>query len=851
MSDTEPAGSNSSTMSPTPLATSVAAGTHQFALGTSNVVVTAGNGSPVNIYTGEQIEPSAERVRFGPWRRKSKSITKGLEKHVDLVNQRLENYGFAVVRTRLSTIAEDIFEIAIGTGSVERVQEAVLSRTGGRYELAFETLLDRLDQLEDDCFVIVDLHAATSAAQVEILHRIRAETSQLTSALRRQSVRLVLASPPLSDISSKDRFLVSLTYAEEEELLVLRAADVEDGQNGALLVSALRAQLPVFWGDETDRLRSLDEAIRAGTIAARIRQYAERLGQVKEETENYRSKMLKLIEFSPDALESYAPAAKPATGSARSVLTERALFLLTTFEELDASEFDALMTTLLAGVTVTETQYHLPQQPASDGTEVRTSPAMRVDERVDLSSVYRANPDAILALLDVQCRESGELSFEPAFKAGVAREVLRTRKPVLLNKLLIEETVDRAMLFDLPLRLAEQLADRYAEFATGLAYSRQQAFIERWIDRSIHHFISDRIPSFQLPQSGDVPEVKLLLEAINEHVSREYARELCGIYTERAALLLTKLLSDAKTKDLVEFALERLMEEGRDAPGKHELILMFIRELRSQKEFQALRWLKRLLSEGDAEAKRNSLNYLANLIEWGTQTERTAVLEELWAWKPSERVDNLNNRSAALLAPYVTMHRAFARTKERDHGQVDQVPPLFDLQNENGLFPDHEAWTSLLRSDVRGDWTIIGVDIFRQLVEARWGAPWEAISSATAADQSRRSPGTASRARNDELMFVGVLTEAIAVLLKNPDGAPDPRRRTVEQAVRTLAGTLARDSLSELHDTAYAVAKVLGRSPSSTQASRRGRCANFLGDIFYLLHRDGPRTSAAASVRGE
>jgi hypothetical protein len=264
----------------------------------------------------------------------------------------------------------------------------------------------------------------------------------------------------------KDRFLVSLNYAEEEELLVARAADSGVGQTGHLLVSALRTQISLsFWGDETERLRSLDEAVRTGSIAERIMQYAERVGQIKEDTENYRSRMLALLELSPDTLDSYAstksPAVVTANGNVRSALSERALFVLTTFDELDASEFDNLMTMLLDGVTVTEArpwQQPLPQQPAGSSTEAQAPVVALVNQQVDLSSFYRANPDAILALLDVQCRETGELSFEPPFKAGIARNVLRLRKPVLVNKLLIEETVERAMLFDLPLRLAEQLA---------------------------------------------------------------------------------------------------------------------------------------------------------------------------------------------------------------------------------------------------------------------------------------------------------------------------------------------------------------------------------------------------------
>src|SRR5689334_12616128 len=102
MSTTEPSASADRSASQTPVTAPEIGGVQQILRGDDNFQITARDGNLFNVYVNGRSETLAESVRLGPWRRKSKSITKGLEKHVGLLNQRLESYRFAVVRTRVS-----------------------------------------------------------------------------------------------------------------------------------------------------------------------------------------------------------------------------------------------------------------------------------------------------------------------------------------------------------------------------------------------------------------------------------------------------------------------------------------------------------------------------------------------------------------------------------------------------------------------------------------------------------------------------------------------------------------------------------------------------------------------------
>jgi hypothetical protein len=753
----------------------------------------------------------------------------------------------------LAAIAEDFFELLCdAAGHRAEAVEAVLPIKSGDSP-AIDGLLTALQtDIKPGSVVYLDLHSFP-----DLQDALTSGAVLISAAVRRAQASCIVAAPA-RPMERKDRsdHVVTLTDEEEESILVCRASFL-GGEADPITAAQIREQLArSLWGEPFKRLRLLDEAIRSGTSRAKIIEYHQELATIDTQSETYEERLQHLIGLKPSPAESdYKRLHAAWSDRVTASLVEHALFVLTSFDQLTPSDFDQLMRALLHGRALTdrvqETEWiAVDVRPGQDERPGHKEPLLQerkreVDKDVFLEAAYGVCPDDLLALLDVRAQDTGQLGFEPAFKLPIARRLLRTRKSIFADGLLLEQAVKKSLVFDAPPHLAEQLADRYAEHISRLSASRQKSFMQYWMRHSVLHFIEERIPDFKVADEVEEPELRLLLKAIGEHV---YARELYRAYAERCAMLLTRLLSNAATRDLVDQTLDRLMAEGQNAEGKHDLIIMFIRILRRHKEFSMLRWLKRILAEGNNDAKRNALDFLAGSIESGADEERAAIIDALCSWMPlGSHASALNNQTAALLAPRLAMHRVFDRRQDREHGKVDQLMPLFDLSRENGLAPESSAALKLLTAKTDGEWILIDLVILEKLIQARWGleglqtvhdgepdqeeAHFEALCSVdeTFADESL----TEADAR--QIGFVVLLVEAVAVLLGEPQNPASDREKLLGNAITRIARGLTREGIYFAYRHAYEVSRQLAGHPSD-KAQRRRECAVWLGNTLYALH---------------
>jgi hypothetical protein len=636
-----------------------------------------------------------------------------------------------IVETRLAAIAEDFLELLCNAGDHPAEPVEAFFDTKSTDSSTINGLLPALAKITRGSVVYIDLHNSP-----DLQDELTSGAVRISRAVKQVGASCIVAAPARpAERKNRSDYVVALTHEEEESIIVWRAS-VHGGEPSPIVEAKIREQFArSLWGEPFDRLGRLDDSIRSGSSREKINEYHREFETIDTKSETYERRLRDLIGLDPSpSANEYKTLHAAWSDRVTASLVEHALFVLTSFDQLTPSDFDLLMRALLHERTLTErvqeTEWIAMDGPSEhDGRSGHKEPLLQerkreVDRTVSLEASYGMCPDNLLALLEVRAQDTGQLGFEPAFKLSIARQLLRTERSVFADALLLGEAVKKSIVFHAPPHLAEQLADRYAEHVSHLLVSRQKSFMQDWMRHSVWHFVEKRIPDFKNADGVDEveePGLRLLLKAIGEHASREYARELYRAFAERSAMLLTRLLSNATTRDLVDQTLDRLMVEGQNAEGKHDLIIMFIRILRRHKEFSTLRWLKRVLAEGNDDAKRSALDFLAGSIEAGEDEERAAIIDALCSWMPlGSHTSVLNNQTAALLAPRLAMHRVFDRKKDRDHGKVDQLMPLFDLGRDDGLAPESATALKLLTAKTGGSWILIDLVILDKLIRTRW-----------------------------------------------------------------------------------------------------------------------------------
>src|SRR4029077_8050254 len=312
-------------------------------------------------------------------------------------------------------------------------------------------------------------------------------------------------------------------------------------------------------------------------------------------------------------------------------------------------------------------------------------------------------------------------------------------------------------------------------------------------------FVSSRVPRFK-PQ-GKVAPWTDLAEHLQPDLLREYAR--------RAGLVLSKLVREPSSRPLVDAVLSGILQDGEASGSKQELVQSFLRILRRENGFDILPWLKRFLSQGENEIKRSSLGLLANAIEFSDTQVENHVLLALRSWLPETvgPASGLNSQTAALLAPRVAMYRTFGRTRDREHGKVDRLAPLVDLNREDGFLPEYKIAIDLLPRAVDGKWVHTDLNLLQRLVEARWkiDEPDTAQTAATATPLRVTFPvlaaldrkfGTKAWTETDsrQLGLVGLFVEATAFIMASPDVAEAKRKQVIEESLRQVALRLDKES---------------------------------------------------------
>jgi hypothetical protein len=820
-------------------------------LGDGNFITQAEN---IYVTLASSVSAPAAEITFEPWTRKSKlydCLKDEFGEKLEHAKERICSDHIVILGTTLPSVAVDLFQRICNNSDLFNRQFEV-TWAGDYDDVSLADIFTALSKLGKGDIFYLDLHSFPSDAQNSLSSKLNSDIQWLIRSLIKSDVYCV-AALPASSLEANTQLTQSVTFSyDEEELILVNRASVRGDRVQSVIADKLKEQIAhSLWGERMTRLHLLDDLIRAEKVEERFDQYARQLHQVDSESRKYEARLADLIgvrECEVAENDPYRTLRQTWSRPATSSIIERALFVLTTFDQVSARDFDFLMNEMLNGETAVELLKEVAQsaEPTADGLQQTMAP---IERTISLKSLYATRPDNILALLDVRAQEYGALNFEPAFKLKVARDFFHSQRPIQAGDFLIRQTLDRLMLFNAPIHIAEQLADRYVEYASRLGSIEQRVFVSLCFDHLTRGFIDEQFPSFgENNRNSGIPALKLLFQAF-AHSPRDRTQALLKAYAERACLLLNRLLSGAATKDLVDHALNRIMDEG-DGSDKFDLVLKLVRNLRRHKDFDTLRWLKRLLAQGDDDAKRSALEFLAGGIERGSDEERAVLIESLRSWVPTaDKAAFLNNQTAALLAPRVAMHRAFARTKDRDHGKVDQLAPLFDLGREQGVTPEFFAAIDLLTVPVDGPWIGIDLDFLEHLVDARWGLDGlpNSLSIQSAYSIGKRRMGlfilderfsgqSLTEADTRQFVLVALFVEAVAMLLGNPSTADPKRMNVMKLSFERIGSRLSRDALYSSYRCAYRFAERL-KEATSASAQRRSRCARWLGEVLYQLYK--------------
>jgi len=826
-------------------------------------------------------EAARPTLQFVPWRRGSTPYD-GLDdefvKKLQSVEGKIVRDHFVVIETRLSSFAEDAFQLILNARKhFGGALAAVPSFKASDNDVSLSSVLSDISKIEANSVCFFDLRSLPE----EVRNRFQFDTESLdafylTQALKHTDTFCLMYSPAVPPSLKRSEYGgITFSDKDEERILIYRAS-VHHGEPDPLIVEALEQQIErSMWGEaHIDQMWALDESIRSRKVRLQVHELRKRVAQVDKESSEYFARLKYLLgyeDIEPFKKEQLRSVYRLWPEQVTRALVEQALLILTNFEGLMPTEFDLLMKKLLRGKSIVE-QLHetelIPLELRHLSSHAQ-NPLMGLGDKigenvVSLETAYSQAPDALLRLIDVHAQETGRLAFAPALKAQVGR-VFRLNGSILMDKFLVEETVEQCLLFDESLYIAEQLADRYAERAIAVPSTRREDFISDWMDRSTRYFIETRIPSLEyLDRTGAATPLTLLLQALDAQRSRDKARELSKEYAERVSLFLLRLLSEPTTKTQVDQALHRLMIEGQGTEARYDIIWTFVRILRRHPEFRTLFWLKRLLAEGNEDAKKSALDFLARGIEQGRRDgegEHRTLLGTLRAWLPRgvEYASRLNTQTAALLAPRVAVYRAFARISDQEHGRVDRLIPLFDMTREDGLSLDFLPTIELLTIAVDGPWIRDDLFLLNQLVGGRWQLDNNGKNSANGVPSNfplvltnfpalralveKRTSRPWTYADSRHLALTGLLVEIVATIVGSPEDANQRRLDVAERMLTQVArksNELDRrsDSIRSLIERAYAFDRSL--KPNRSAASeRRGQCARWIGDTLFEWSKDG------------
>jgi hypothetical protein len=835
-----------------------------------------------NIYNASGADRESVRsiLKFVKWQRKDSNPVKlgpEFERKIERVRDRFARDRLIVIETHLASFAEDAFHV-ISTWSEYSggKLEAVRSLEAPDDDSSFGTILSDISRIEFSSIFFLDTRAFREQLRNELQSELESSDAyQLIHALKLANTFCVVFAPATR--VNQNAFVsptVTFSYEEERRILVDRASDGEEG-----LAGFIEDQINRFmWaGEHLEQLRVLDESIRSGKVRQQALELHNRLAQVVRDSSEYAVRLNRLLGNERTEASEAENLSSLHEGWSRQVtcaLIEHALFFMSHFEGLTPTEFDLLMKTFLQRKTAKEFRSAPAFKPdgpvpmVEEVNDVRPQDTISIGGMVSLLDAYNGAPDRVLRLIDVHLHENRRLAFAPALKQQVARELLRSTRVLWVDGMLFEETIDRAVLFDLPLSIAGQLAERHAEHAISLSLGGQKEgaddFVLEWMERTAQQFVIRRIlRGSSGNEVGAARPIKILCEALDRSASRDRAKDLLREYTDRVSLFFFRLLSNATTRPQVDQALHWLLMEGQGSDARYSVILMFVRILRRHPDFRALFWLKRLLSEGDEDAKRSALDFLARGIEHGRSTsagEGLSFLDALRTWLPTDvsRVPQLNSQTAALLAPRIAIYRAFASIRDQNHGKVEQLAPLFDLNREDGISRDLETAIELLTAPIDGPWIRDDLGLLNQLAVARWqlDGDWRFAGDssypftpsvltglpALRGFSGRRAGDPWTEGDSRHMALVGMLTEAITVLLGSPEAQDQRRLAIADTLIRKVAMKLSRlredgEAIRSASERADAFERGLKQNRSNA-AQRRARCVRLIGNVFYRLYKE-------------
>ena len=643
--------------------------------------------------------------------------------------------------------------------------------------------------------------------------------------------------------------MISLSVSEELEVLINLWNDAEhrtEEPSVSDIYQQFHGAASHLWGaSEAERLQRLETAIKEGTLAQefqRIQAQSETWETV--EKAKYRILLDQLIGTSNYGLTDGVELEPP---NAFQLVARHMLVILTQLEDLNASDFHELAHQLCRGRTGESIKSIVPDEAiiryAEDGKtpieekRLKTAPQK---ESVHLTEILGQFQDQILSRIGIR-KKDGKLTFKTEGHALVARECAEESLAVFSENLIVQAISKSPLLFQVSSSVAVQLCKIFSEHL--YEFTRDER--ARKLYDFYFQFLFFSETSKNTNQENDF--LRAIHNAFRMAAGQDsQAARLRADFYQRFGALLEAICSLERSGKTVHAFIEQVLyrNRGRNAELAHDVILQIVRNLRHVSFVDSMHWLKIVLSSGRQTHWEQGCREIATRIALETSLETQsdeASLHQLAAWLPrtTTTVTSYNNHSAALFVPRLVCLRALERLKRGSFGEIDVVPPFFDLANESGLFQNAEVAVDLMCRPVTSyQMEELDFRTTQDLLHARW----ELRGGDGKFDIRILEPNLDSYADHPEklrlFMVLIVLIEAINAFVLEPQPRAEKRWDAVKRLVQAFASSLPEADRHTAADLADRFDRNLCEHDRQLH-HRHIEIARYLSSMFYEVQVEG------------